>query len=143
VATFSIPMAQLAEKMKEDLNTVVRKATLNTFSAVAKRTPVDTGRLRGNWNASQGTINTSTTPTAAAARAMVEAERAASFEPGGVAYFANSLPYARVVEYGEYPNPPKKGKGKTVGGFSKRSPQGMVRVTAAEFNDYVQRAIAK
>ena len=143
MAKFSIPIAKLAEKMKEDVNTVVRKATLNTFSAVAKRTPVDTGRLRGNWNASQGTIDTSTSLAANASRGLEQAVKAGNFEPGGVVYFANSLPYARVVEHGEYPNPPKKGKGKTAGGFSKRAPQGMVRITAIEFNDYVAKAIAK
>ena len=41
---------------------------------------------------------------------------------------ANNLPYARVVEYGGYPNPPKSPTGKTVNGFSKLAPAGMVRI---------------
>jgi len=140
---FSIPIAKLAEIMKDDVRRVVRKSTLDVTSAVVKRTPVDTGRLKGNWNASQNVVDLTTSAGANAARGQEQANKAGAMEPGGVVFFANSLPYARVVEYGEYPNPPKKGKGKTVGGFSKRSPQGMVRVSAAEFDDYVRKAIGE
>ena len=143
MAGFSIPLAQLAEKMKLDLDTVVRKSTLEVFKGVVLKTPVDTGRARGNWNVAAGAADTSTTPTANQARGMTEVAKAASIAAGGIVYLANSLPYIRVLEYGQYPNPPKGGKGKTAGGYSRQAPQGMVRLTAIEFDSYVRRVLAK
>lgn len=143
MAGFSVPLAQLAAKVKLDLDTVVRKSTLEVFGAVVKKSPVDTGRFRANWNVSHGVVDTSTTASTNQGRAVTEVQKALTLPTGGVVYLANSLPYARVLEYGEYPNPPKKGKGKTAGGFSRQAPQGMVRLTAIEFSDYVQKVIAE
>jgi hypothetical protein len=141
MAGFSIPLAQLAAKVKADLDTVVRKSTVQLFSAVVKKTPVDTGRARSNWNASHGTADTTTTTSTDQGRGAAEAVKAGTLPTGGVVYLANSLPYIRKLEYGEYPNPPKKGTGKTVAASPRRRPQGMVRLTAQEFSDYVQKAI--
>lgn len=141
MAGFSIPLAQLAAKVKVDLDTVVRKSTLEVFGAVVKKTPVDTGRARANWNASQGAVDTTTTASTDQGRGTAEALKAGAIPSGGVVYLANSLPYIRTLEYGGYPNPPKKGTGKTVNGFSKQAPAGMVRLTAQEFSDYVQKVI--
>lgn len=152
MAGFSIPIAQLAEKMKLDLDTVVRKSTAQVFSAVVLKTPVDTGRARANWNVTAGAVDQTTTTSTSAARGTAEAQKALAMPSGGVVYLANSLPYARVLEYGGYPNPPKMGSKKrgeagvavhVRGGFSMQAPQGMVRLTAQEFNDYVQRVISK
>jgi hypothetical protein len=143
MAGFSVPLAQFAAKAKLDLDTVVRKSTLEVFGAVVKKTPVDTGRARANWNVSQNAVNTATTDSTSQARAQAEVQKALGIPAGGVVYLANSLPYARVLEYGEYPNPPKNGKGKTAGGFSTQAPAGMVRLTAQEFSSYVQKAIAE
>jgi Bacteriophage HK97-gp10, putative tail-component len=140
---FSIPFAKLAEKMKSDLDTVVRKSTLQVFDAVVKKTPVSTGRARANWNVSKGAVDTSTTESTDASRAAAQVAKAGEIPSGGVVYLANSLPYARTLEYGGYPNPPKGGKGKTIGGYSKQAPAGMVRLSAQEWTEYVQRVIAK
>lgn len=143
MAGFSIPLAQFAEKVKSDLNTVVQKSTQQVFDAVLKKSPVDTGRFRANWNVSKDAVNAATTDSTSQARGEAEVAKALTLEAGGVVYMANGLPYARALEYGLYPNPPKKPTGKTVGGFSKQAPAGMVRLTAQEFSDYVQRVIKK
>lgn len=139
---FSIPIAQLAAKMELDIDTVVRKATLEVFGAVVAKSPVDTGRFRANWNVSAGPVDTSTTESTSAARAQTEVQKALTLPVGGVVTIANSLPYARTLEYGLYPNPPKKPTGKTVGGYSKQAPAGFVRLTAIEFEAFVQKAIS-
>ena len=38
-------------------------------------------------------------------------------------------PYSGVIDRGEYPNPPKKGTGRTRGGYSTQSPDGMIEPT--------------
>jgi hypothetical protein len=48
-----------------------------------------------------------------------------------------------VIEYGQYPNPPKGGAGKTSGGYSTQAPAGMVRVTVMEYEKYLREAVIK
>lgn len=132
---------------------VVRASTLLIFQRVVLRSPVDTGRFRANWLPSYGAINTTSTaatdPTGAGTQATVR-NAVLSFPVGGVVYLCNSLPYAMVLEYGLYPNPPKMGSRKrgedgvavhTRGGYSMQAPQGMVRITAAEFRNAVMEQL--
>jgi hypothetical protein len=94
-----------------------------------------------------------------AARVLREiADKAGKAEWGTSIFLVNNLPYASVVEYGSYPNPPKRGTyvptGKTKygitgpgwvkrseGGFSKQAPAGMVRVSLQEMKAYLDKII--
>lgn len=140
---WSIPLDQLAAKVQLDLETVARKSTLDVFTAVVLKSPVDTGRFRANWNVSQGAPDATVTDSTDKGRAQTEVNKVQTLPVGGVTYLSNSLPYAQVLEYGLYPNPPKSPTGKTVDGFSKQAPQGMVRLSALEYNDYVKKALRK
>jgi hypothetical protein len=42
-------------------------------------------------------------------------------------WISTAMPYASTIEFGRYPNPPRRGTGRTVGGFSTQAPKGMVR----------------
>ena len=140
---WSIPLDKLAEKAQLDLELTARRATLNVFTAVKFHSPVDTGRLRANFNVSQGAVDTTVTNSTDASRMDREINKVMTLPIGGVTYLSNSLSYARTIEYGEYPNPPKNPTGKTAGGYSIQAPQGFMRISALEFNDYVKRAIEK
>ena len=122
---WTIPLDKLAEKTGVALETVVQKSTADLFRAIVEKSPVDTGRFKGNWNVSQNAPNLATTEAANPQRGVSEANNAQSIPVGGVAYLANGLPYARRLEYG----------------WSKQSPAGMVRVSVIEFSEYVKRAI--
>lgn len=124
---FTIPLTQLAEKWKADLDTVTRKATFTLFTRVTKPSPVDTGRFRANWNTSQNVIDDSTTESVDQTRMEREVAKVLTYPAGGVVYLCNGLPYATVLENGS----------------SIQAPTGMVRVAAQEFSDYVQEAIRK
>lgn len=121
---WTIPLQRLTEKAKGDLATVVRKATLDAFTRVVLKSPVDTGRFRANWNFSVGAPDYGVTPSTNQARGQTEAAKALSVQVGTIAYLSNGLPYARRLE----------------NGWSKQAPAGMVRTTVAEFNAIVQRA---
>lgn len=115
-----------------------RKIIRSVAKEVIMDTPVDTGRLKNNWYASNRKVPTQTTQAtdASGANSMSRVDKALTrLKIGQTFYMANNLPYARVVEYGKYPNPPKNPTGKTVNGFSKQAPQGMLRKA-------VQKAIA-
>lgn len=138
---WSIPLDRLAAKALLDLETVARKSTLDVFSAVVLGSPVDKGRFRANMNVSYGAVDVSVTRSTEVGRGLREAQKALTLPIGGVMYLTNALPYAAKLEYGGYPNPPKKKTGKTSGGYSIQAPNGMFRLAALQFNDYVQKAI--
>jgi hypothetical protein len=141
MAGWSIPIDKLAEKMELEIAEVARKATKDVFTSVNYKSPVDTGRFRGNWNVSYAAPDLTVTDNTDTSRAEREIAKVDTLPVGGIIYLCNSLPYARTLEYGLYPNPPKSPTGKTQGGYSRQAPQGMVRITALEFNDYVQKAL--
>ena len=88
---WTIPLQRLTEKAKGDLATVVRKATLDAFTRVVLKSPVDTGRYKESWFAlADGKLITDL-----------------SNPPEAQEYaITNDQPYSRVIEIG------KKGKGK-------------------------------
>jgi len=46
---FSLNWEALAEKAKHSVSDVMRKVTLDLWTGITQRTPVDTGRARANW----------------------------------------------------------------------------------------------
>lgn len=102
-----------------------KKVTLDALRGVVKKSPVDTGRFRGNWQVSAGTENPST--TARLDKSAYGSEPGgdvlngglqilATLEPYSVTFIQNNLPYAQKLESGS----------------SKQAPQGMVALTLAE-----------
>lgn len=153
MAKWSIPIDQLANKYKRRFDDVLRMTCIELFSRVVLRSPVDTGRFRNNWFIGYGSINTTTTgtvdPNGSHKLRQIKSSLASAMA-GQVIYFTNSLPYGAVLEYGLYPNPPKRGSqkrgeaGPTIhvsGGFSIQAPAGMVRITIEEFAAAVNKAV--
>jgi len=140
------------ESFSKQINKIIKKTTKNTEKAVSgaclditkeiiQRTPVDKGRLKGNWipelnsrpNYSINTFDKTGSKTIAKAE-----NKTNKIKIGDTYFLVNNLVYAPVVEYGLYPKP---GREKTVDGYSTLAPQGMVRVTIEEVNDILKRAI--
>lgn len=120
------------------INGVPRKV-----SGVVLMTPVETGRARSSWNVSLGSpLGTYPPPgqqTYDQNNAMTQAgSLLASLGEYQTVWIASGLPYIKVLEYGGYPDPPQRGSYdraarqwviKSVGGYSRQAPRGMVRVT--------------
>lgn len=92
-------------KIEARIDGNVGKIAADLHSRIVAKTSVDSGELRRSW-------------------VMTKIPKGYLISTG--------VPYAPVVEYGLYPNPPKGGKGKTEGGYSKQAPQGMVRISIKE-----------
>lgn len=107
----------------DKVDKVRRASALELFKLVIYASPVDTGRLRGNW---QTTINTpagGTKSTDDPSGSMALAEAMANL--GGlmdVVWFVNNLPYAERIEYD---------------GYSRQAPEGMVRRHLAQWQRIV------
>jgi hypothetical protein len=124
---FTAQIAAFVEKAKGNVDLVVRKIALDMFRRVIMKSPVDTGRFKGNWQVAIGSIPAGTLKiddkSGNATMAKVTAE-VLGLRAGQVIYLVNNLEYARPLEYGH----------------SKQAPAGMVRLTIAEFSQVVTRA---
>ncbi len=124
--TFDLDIEKWVAKVKGRADIVVRKLALDILSRVVLRSPVDTGRFRGNWQvgldaAPGGNLNVTDKSgggTIAAGSAVVGHAQA-----GGTIFIVNNLSYGPALERG----------------WSKQAPAGMVGLTVAEF----QQAVAK
>jgi hypothetical protein len=112
---------------------VQKKVGLDALAGVVKKSPVDTGRFRGNWHLTITPSDTATeftdkqsrgSPPGGAATASAVSALSA-LQPYGVAYLQNALPYAERLE----------------NGYSKQAPQGMVALTLAELQSQIVDAV--
>jgi len=96
--TWTVDIRKIAEQTNATLDEAARAITISLFNGVINDTRVDTGRLRGNWQASigqpeQGTIER-LDPNGTQAATEVES----TVQSGAVNYLTNNLPYAEVWE---------------------------------------------
>ncbi len=132
--TFDISqIAQYAEKAKKDLDKVTRSVILQISTNIIIRTPVDSGRLINNWYPSFDIPSTQTT-NRTGAKGSAAVSRVSKTLPvnikleGRTFYLSNNLPYAYRIEYE---------------GYSKvKAPAGMVRISVAEANQALAKAIS-
>ena len=124
---FEIGLRKFAEKTELKINDVVRKIGLEVYSSVVMRSPVDTGRFRGNWNVSLANFDPSVSELTdkEGAASIANATVSIAEYKGGSIYISNNLPYAQRLE----------------DGWSKQAPVGMLRITAVEFQDMVNKVV--
>jgi hypothetical protein len=118
---FGASISKFSDEAKKNMQLAVGEAAMELTKRVIEKTPVDTGRLRSNWQASidvpaVGEYQGMDEPLARAMGAIH-----GSF--GRVFWLSNNLPYAAPIEYGH----------------SKiKAPLGMVRVSVAEVLQIMQ-----
>lgn len=123
IGEFILKFPDLPEK-------VIRGTITDLTSAIIKGTPVDTGRLRGNWMASINRASRKKTTKVdkggdtTIAKAIEVLNR---FKLGNVFYLSNNLPYVEKIEYG--------GSG--------QAPQGMVRINVNKAQRMINEHIRK
>ena len=127
---FTAQLDAFAAKAKGNIDLVVRKVTLDMFRRVVIKSPVDTGRFKGNWQSAIGSIPlgtlTNLDKTGGGTLARVS-QVALKSKAGDIIYLINNLPYARPLEYG----------------WSKQAPGGMVRLTIQEYGAVVSQAASE
>ena len=136
MSDFTLDIERFVKKTKLDLRTVIRKIVLDVFVRIIVKTPVDTGRARGNWQTSLGFPITQQISrrvhgkgdavAPAGEAASVVGKFLASGKDGDV-YLSNNVPYIMFLEYGS----------------SIQAPAGMVRITLAEYQRFVDEAVNK
>ena len=110
----------------------IKKAFIGLSTDIIMDTPVLSGRLRNNWMVSVNKGSNETTERTG--NESIGRVNAVKFKLGDTLYLTNNLPYAERIEFGLYPSPSKTGK--TVGGYSVKSPQGMCRKNVIKWEKY-------
>lgn len=140
--SFELDLRAFVEKAKGNADTVVRKVGTDMLARIVDRSPVGNpslwesppppgyvgGRFRGNWQVTFNAqavnevarVDANGSATKAAGAAVLAAYRS------GVAsiWLTNTVPYSQRLEFG----------------WSSQAPQGMARITAAEFQLFVNKA---
>jgi hypothetical protein len=116
----TLNLAGYAEEM-------VRGTLFSLASRIIKESPVDTGRFRGNWQASlntpkQGKLQRLDRTGGGAINDMSSVVM--SLNMGQTFYLTNNLPYARRLEYG----------------YSKQAPSGFLRINVMRVQSELQKA---
>lgn len=113
--TFNLQVEAFARSLpREHFVPFHRKIALQVLSGVVLKTPVDTGRARGNW---QTTINQAPDSELLSANPIGDGVAALADLPPFVAiYISNNVPYINRLE----------------DGYSRQAPAGMVAVTLQE-----------
>jgi hypothetical protein len=131
MSTFALQLSEFARKAGRNADLVVQKVAVDILARVVRRSPVDTGRFRSNWQVTIGAPATGTLPTEDKSGnvAIAAGQQAlASFQVGPAVFITNNLPYGPRLEYE---------------GWSKQAPAGMVRVTVAEYESLIRKAIGE
>lgn len=122
--SFEADLEAFARAVKQSLDATCRGIAIEWFSSTVLGTPVDTGRLRGNWQMSQHVPIEASIERMDKSGASVLADIAARVGgAGSINYLTNNLPYAERIEYG----------------YSKQAPQGMVRINFARITHIIEQ----
>ena len=122
--SFTSSLRDFSERTESNLEQVLRGTTISLFGKIIRRTPVKTGRLRGNWQTDINRPKSGELDRTGAAGAMSEVSAEVNrARLGDSIFMVNNLPYAKKIE----------------DGGSDQAPVGMVKVTALEFETEINR----
>jgi len=117
---FTLDLRKFVDSIPEEMvKPVVQKLAMHALRGVVMKSPVDTGRFRGNWNVAVNHIDYSVTTAPDKSGGGVIAKGAAliaAAEPDQAIFISNNVPYAVALEFGH----------------SKQAPAGVVALTFAE-----------
>jgi len=121
--SFSNDIKKFNEKAQKAATKIFRGSALEIFKAIILRTPVDTGRLRGNWFSTINSPSSEISDSASGTRSLGEAVTTTrQAKLGDSIYLINNLPYAEIIESGRGSN---------------QAPRGMVGITVLEWKSKV------
>lgn len=125
-----LTLNQARRKLDRKADQAMRGLALELTGRIVRRTPVDTGRARGNWHADIGrprrTVTDAVDPSGGGTIAAASAATA-QLAVGRSWFLTNGLPYIRRLE----------------DGWSLQAPSGMVKVTIAELRQLARDIGAK
>ncbi len=127
--SFVSDIKRFVRRTDKRFDLVFQGTCLDLLSKIIKRTPVDTGRLAGNWSVGINNIPRDVIENTDTEKAVEYGMlRLSDAVIGDVAYIVNNLPYVHPIEYE---------------GHSEQAPEGMVGITVAEYEKAVEERARK
>jgi len=129
---FELALGRFAEKFLDLADEAVIGIVLEVHGKLVERSPVDTGWFRAQWTYGLDDFDTAPRPSPPLPEGRQPGDGPIYGGPkqppftvgiGHIHFLYNNAPYARRLEYG----------------YSGKAPNGMVRITVAEFHDIVER----
>ena len=122
LAQFNSEVTQFARSIPGKITLLQKKIVLEALRRLVEKTPVDTGRARGNWQVTIGSPSEGqldqTDPVGAATIAAGLAALA-GLPPFQVVWISNNIDYIEELEHGH----------------SKQAPEGMLAITIEELRN--------
>ena len=123
VKSFNTALTAATKKIDGDIQKFIKQVCIETFKRFIMRTPVDTGRARGNWQ-----IEINRTASGTVKEDMWDqvfekgVAKLAAIPPFSVIHITNNVEYVYYLEY-ERPSP--------------QHPEGMVEITLQEMKTWI------
>ena len=126
--TFTVDLTKYAKKTKSEIGTAKRAIVFNIFKQVIQKTPVATGRAKGNWfiteNAPSTQVSQTTDMTNKGGIGPEAQKQLNNITLNlGLDFLTNNLPYIGRLEFGS----------------SSQAPSGMVRTTLRQFTSIAKK----
>ena len=134
---FQSEVAAAARKLNTTVETVSRRVVTEWFTSAINLTPVDTGRLVGNWQVSKDSPDSGDVARNGKSGPLSDVKR--TIRSPANYWMVNNLPYAVVAEYGRWGTGPYATEKTTRDGFSVQAPYGMARVSLARVRANLRR----
>ena len=135
MSQFTVDISKFVKRAKAAPGIVVRRASLELLTSIVYKTPVDTGRARASWQVALNRVDPAVSYTFTdkdGSKTIVRGLATLNqWRDGDTIVLFSNLPYITVLEYGRDDGRPG----------SKQAPQGMVRVSIAEWNTYIEKAV--
>ncbi|MFV5627319.1 hypothetical protein VXR12_11415 [Acinetobacter baumannii] len=135
--------------IEADLTKKQKDIVIDALQGVVLQSPVDTGAFRASHrvsiNQTDQSFNEAEKDKGGGSTISKGTSVLSRLVPYSTVYIQTNAPYATAIEFGQYPNPVKKGSYdkkakkyviKSVGGFSQQAPQGVYSTT---FNYIAQK----
>lgn len=137
MGSFTLDLRKAEDAIVGDVVDFIRQSVFEIYKGVTLKSPVDTGRFKGNWNISVGTPVFNDDPNATSTPYKEDAQNVTDgsltnyllqIDGTKPVYITNGLPYAARLETGTW---------------SKQAPQGMVDITLTEYKAFIAKAIGR
>ena len=132
MSDFTTQINAFIKDTMEAIDLTIQDTTIAIGNELVNRSPVKTGRFKGNWQFTKGSAPNSSLNTfdgdGSATKAAI-ATVARTFRAGEVGYLGNNVTYGYDIEF--------------IPEYSKQAPEGVVRVTALNMIDHFNAAVQK
>ena len=139
MSSFTSQMKQFENMTEKKAEQVFRQTCFGISNEIISKTPADTSRAKNNWFPDINKFSTETTEETNPRGSIDEVNKVTSKLKLGTTFtLSNNLDYIEKIEYGLFTT--KAETEKTINGFSKKAPRGMVGVALQLFDSYVKDA---